>query len=402
MVREGRRGELHRGGDRGELSSARALDEFLRHIEAARFRWYPTAQEALAPGGALAYGFTANNRRELAFFDELTGHAGRRIPVLNVCDLDHRVGTGARTRTRLVLEDVVREFLRTRTSIRPGLFTHLCTFGTAVQGAVATFERARSPVLVVANDHSPAPVAYTSVARALGMTTVYVQHAEVTDIFPPLEFDLSVLRNRRSVEIYDSIGPVSGETVVARRQRGDWLGVDALRSRRLALTTAREVHAGLYPSRVFDEDRLRRLAGELVQSPGVASVHVKPHPRSEGAARILEGTGCEIVSETPGAPHVAICGTSSVAAELLAHGDLVFHDRELDDLSADYYGFQEAGLVDPFPPGRCPELFWRTAAADLPWNALGRYLAHLDVADNRELEEQALARVRDFTARIDR
>lgn len=406
VVQAGRRDELHRGGggDSGEISSVHALAEFLRHIDKARFRWYPTAQESLGPGGALAYGFTANNRREFMFFEELTNRTGQGIQVLNVCDLGHRVGTGVDTRIRLVLEDVAREFLRTRASIRPGLFAHLCKFGTSVQGAVATFEKSRSPLVVVANDHSPAPVAYTSVARALGLKTVYLQHAEVTGIFPRLDFDLSILRNRRSAEIYASIGPAAGEAVVARRQWGEWLTVDTLGSRRDGLAKAAEVRVGVYPSRVFDADRLRGLVGALLRSPGVASVHVKPHPGAEGIDSILEGTDCEIVSEIPDSPHVAICGTSSVAADLLAQGDLVFHDRQLDDLSADYYGFLEAGLVQALPPGRCPDFFWKVAgtSTSFPWNALGRYLAHLDISDNRVLEEGALASVRDFAAGIGR
>ncbi|MGO1226983.1 MAG: hypothetical protein ACTMH5_09135 [Brachybacterium sp.] len=403
VVQAGRREELQRGGDGdyGEISSVRALAEFLRHIDAARFRWYPTAHESLGPGGALAYGYTANNRREFMFFEELTNRTGQGIQALNVCDLDYRVGVGVDTRIRLALEDVAREFLRTRASIRPGLFAHLCKFGTSVQGAVATFEKSRSPFVVVANDHSPAPVAFTSVARALGLKTVYLQHAEVTGIFPQLEFDLSILRNRRSAEIYASIGPAAGEVVVARRQWDEWLTVDALGSRRIGLAKAAEVRVGVYPSRVFDADRLRSLVDALLKAPGVASVHVKPHPGTEGADNVLKGTGCEIVSEVPEMPHVAICGTSSVAADLLAHGDLVFHDHQLDDLSADYYGFLDAGLVQSLPPGPCPDFFWKVAATStsFPWSALGRYLAHLDISDNRVLEEQALASVRDFAAK---
>lgn len=386
------------------MSHVRAMEEFLRHLDGSRFRWYATAQEELAPGGALAYGFTANNRREFTFFEELTRRAGTRIPVLNVCDLQRSVGTRVDTRLRLVLEDVVREFLRTRTRIRPGLFAHLCTFGTSVQGAVATLERARSAVFVVANDHSPAPVAYTSVARALGMKTAYVQHAEVTDVFPPLDFDLSILRNRRSAEIYTSVGPVAGEMVVARRQWEHWLPVDTLRRRRERLARAAEVRVGLYPSRVFNADRLRSLVNALAASPGVTSVHVKPHPRAEEIDSALEGVDCEVISEVPDTPHVAICGTSSVVSELLAHGAIVFHDRMLDDLSADYYGFSQAGLVRLLPSGRCPDFFWKTAATDPDhrWNHLGRYLAQLDVPANRDLEESALASVRDFTTRIAR
>ncbi|MGP9583392.1 hypothetical protein ACT3TG_17350 [Brachybacterium sp. AOP35-5H-19] len=352
----------------------------------------------------MAYGFTANNRREFTFFEELTHRTGHRIQVRNMCDRDHRVGTGVDTRVRLALEDVVREFLRTRDSIRPGLFSHMCKFGTSVQGAVSTFKRARSPLIVVANDHSPAPVAYTSVARSFGLKTVYLQHAEVTDIFPGLEFDLSILRNRRSAEIYASIGQATGEIVVARRQWDRWLTVDALESRRLELGRADEVRVGVYPSRVFDAGRLQGLVAVLMKMPGVVAVHVKPHPSTEGIESILEGTGCEIVSEIPEGLHVAICGTSSVAADLLAGGHLVSHDRKLDDLSDDYYGFLGAGLVQPLPPGRCPDFFWKAAVSrtSFPWDELGRYLAHLDTSDNRVLDERALMSVREFAAEYSR
>ena len=57
VVQVGTGERIQRGdcGNFGELSSVRALDEFLRHIDSARFRWYPTAKERLSAGGALAY-----------------------------------------------------------------------------------------------------------------------------------------------------------------------------------------------------------------------------------------------------------------------------------------------------------------------------------------------------------
>jgi len=39
--------------------------------------------------------------------------------------------------------------------------------------------------------HSPKPVAFTKVAQYLGLETIYIQHAEVTENFPALDFETS-------------------------------------------------------------------------------------------------------------------------------------------------------------------------------------------------------------------
>ena len=63
-------------------------------------------------------------------------------------------------------------------------------------------------VMLFANDHSPNQVACSMVAKELQIPRIYIQHAEVTTLFPDLDFEISILRNEASREIYRQAGSI--------------------------------------------------------------------------------------------------------------------------------------------------------------------------------------------------
>ncbi len=109
----------------------------------------------------------------------------------------------------MILRDV-RAFYAGRHRITAGLVHQQVAYSKAALMFARSFAApdAVSPrAIVQANDHSPARVALSMVAKALGIPRIYVQHAEVSPAFPPLDMDHAVLRNARSLATYPRSAP---------------------------------------------------------------------------------------------------------------------------------------------------------------------------------------------------
>ena len=352
------------------------------HILTARLRSY-RPPNTLHGHEVLAYGYTANNKRELAFLQLLCNDVGADVVVENVCAWPYDVRVGIDPQLADDLMRAVDAVLGDRSQIAPGLLHQIGKFGTSVQSALDSLS-APAGVFAVANDHAPAPVGFAAVARARGFRTIYVQHAEVTSIFPPLDFDLSILRNAHSAEVYRALGPVQGEVVVAARHAGPWVSPHTVSAHQAALASRATVDVVLYPSSVLDANRFGRLSSELMANPSVSSLRVKPHPNAREPLPVIDAGDVEHLSDIPAELHVAICGNSSVVVELLERGCIVFQDVSLDGLTPDYYGFVAHGIAHAWSDDAAQGRFWADA---VPLGAkgqvtLGQYVGHLNTEQN--------------------
>lgn len=384
--------------DTGRIPSRRAFAYFVDHLGSAACRYHDIVGD-LGGTDVVGYAYTENNVRELSFLNRLFESNAFQVGVHNICDSRRRKRMGVEPELLSLLAKCVQKFLRRRVDVSPGMLQKLCKFGTSLQGAVDSLAGARVRVLVVANDHSPAPVAYTVYARWVGMRTIYLQHAEVSSVFPPLDFDLSILRNRRSLRVYASVGRVSGDVVVAARHESVIVEPDVLVDRRRKLVASAACTVVVYPSSVFERVRLVELLRRLSCNPSVVSVGVKVHPNSRDEIPNLELLGISLCSGVPDVPHVAICGNSSVVAELLARGCLVFQDFGLDRVTRDYYGFVRGGVAEDFGRFDAGTEFWADVVPEFGeagLSMLGDYLPEL----NRAGGESDFEKVSSSLARI--
>lgn len=62
--------------------------------------------------------------------------------------------------------------------------------------------------LINYNDHSPYNVMIHQIGKEYGITTIYIQHANVSVKFPPLYHDINLLFNQKSLDIYRSVGEI--------------------------------------------------------------------------------------------------------------------------------------------------------------------------------------------------
>lgn len=77
---------------------------------------------------------------------------------------------------------------------------------------IEILERSKSiKYLINYNDHSPYNVMIHQVGSKYNITTIYIQHANVSKKFPPLYHDINLLFNQKSLDTYRSVGKISNK-----------------------------------------------------------------------------------------------------------------------------------------------------------------------------------------------
>jgi len=297
------------------------------------------------PTEIVFFGKTVNNRNEFNFFIKLLEEHQVRASVRFFLE-DFSTTIVSMKSIEQIHSKVIEDALRfcSQGAMSPAELWYLYQYCAAYLSIRASYDTCKEalPVLgVVANDHSPSQVAFKAALEGYGVPMVYVQHAQVSKSFPPLDFYLSILRNDASLEAYREAGDVVGEIVVASRYPNSKIkSVPAV----LAELSGR-VSVGIYPTSQFDAKSLNSVAEELASNPSVADVFVKLHPNNKTTLNGSQRGGLRMVSAPPKHPHIAVVGNSSVALDLLAAGAPVFHVFALDTVEPDYYRFVSDGIT---------------------------------------------------------
>ena len=327
----------------------------------------------------IGYGSTANNKREFAFFSEWLNNYGYVINIENIAEKGkERYSLDAKCIYASLLI-VLDELFRGRNKITKSVLHQAINYTIAFVTAFLSLRNSQAKLFVVANDHSPIPVAFTMVARYLKIKDIYVQHAEVTSNFPKLDFLFSILRNKISSDIYCGKGEVGGDVVYVDRNKKiiSFLEIDDKINQ---LRRRNKPDVVLYPSSVLSRQGLHSLVDSLVNNKSINSFRLKPHPASRDK-ECFRSLNVEIISDIPSDPHVAICGNSAVVVELLAKGNLVYQFFEMDDVGYDYYGFVKASIANNMNLEDAKEKFWKiNSGNDISTirDGLGKYLPSIN------------------------
>ncbi|RUO71790.1 hypothetical protein [Idiomarina ramblicola] len=237
-------------------------------------------------------------------------------------------------------------------------------------------------LFVLANDHSPVPVAFWAAAKNLGIKTLYVQHAEVTESFPPLDFDFAILRNRASGEIYKRIEKNHCQMVFGARESRT-IDINSLMARRNIVEQREANCVVIYLTAIFNSENVTKLVRALKASTHIEHVSIKPHPSfwKVHDSNIFQNVA--LLSDHVDTPHIAVCGNSSVVLELLEKGNVVVQDFSLDDIKLDYYGFVRNGLVKEVNVKAICQGNVEALIAENSIEALSEYLPHLNNKRNK-------------------
>ncbi len=338
----------HGGEERHSLASSFA-DYLVKSI--SRVRVYNVSYSDV-----VSFGKTNNNLREFKFFCDLLREHNIKFSdarFLNDFVASRRKVYTSRSYIELISQET-RNYILEESGIFPEHLYQNLQYASTYISIMMTYQKNKNklPLLaVVANDHSPSQVGFTMAMEDLGVPTIYLQHAEVADTFPPLDYSVSILRNQISKDIYTKLGPIKGKVfVLSRNLNANFAGT---------LRAADRPTVGIYPTSRFEVSSLKRVVELLSQNSELSDYFVKLHPNSATVLTSEEKEEFRVVDSSPALPHVAIVGNSSVVTELLGQGIPVYQLFELDEVTPDYYGFVSAGLT---PEIVCADLatpFWK-------------------------------------------
>ena len=198
--------------------------------------------------------------------------------------------------------------------------------------------------IIVASDQDPFYRAALKQAKAYGIQTVYVQHAAVTNKFPPLDFTYSFLDGKESLNKYKEAGKVKGNIVLSGGVRFD-LAASYLREKT-------ENRIGVAINTIDDQNRVISLCYYLF-SKGYKIIF-RPHPtmgiktwkkwclnnkidfsdpKIENSFQFLSKINLLISNQSSIHLDAAICGVKSTLYN--------FSSGQQND----YYGFLSSGLI---------------------------------------------------------
>jgi hypothetical protein len=313
-------------------------------------------------------GNTKNNLREFYFFERICSSKGIKIRYQNYAD-NTRIAVWNLSRVQkeaaqTIVSDVIKFYLDCP-KITASLVHQQILYSRSFFSFLISFSRTgavKPAALVLANDHAPVRVALSMIMKGLGVPRIYLQHAEVTMSFPPLDFEYCVLRNKKSRDTYEAIGSVAGRVFVIPRYPEPFARDALIKPRGRAVTVV------IYPTSRIIVAELQQLLTNLRSNSAVGKILIKEHP---GAAKQLrhqiQVAGVEFAQAIPAEDHIAIVGNSSVAIELLHRGTPVYQNFDFDPVSRDYYGFVRSGLTFEINLAEMSSVFWRPYEADDRW-----------------------------------
>ena len=128
-------------------------------------------------------------------------------------------------------------------------------------------------VIVFANDHIMQNLCLIHFAKEYNISTIYTQHASITDRFPSLQFTYSFLDGMESWEKYKKIGDVNGKIFLSGSPRFDI--INTIKQQR---SLKKRIGIAL---NIWDSNEFVMQLCTYIQSKCDKSIIVRPHPALE-------------------------------------------------------------------------------------------------------------------------
>lgn len=203
--------------------------------------------------------------------------------------------------------------------------------------------------IVFANDHNADARAMLLAAKTLGIKTIYIQHASVSPMFPPLQFDLNLLEGQDALDKYKACGPVAGQVKLIGMPKAD--AYVPFRN------TSKEIkRIGIGCNLMDDVAEVDTLVKKLTTEFPELHILLRPHPRdTRNFGKIIKLSSNISLSNSNMVPtfdylrqiDVQVSGNSGIHLEaVLLNVWSIFYDFNPKHKLEDYYGFVEHGLVE--------------------------------------------------------
>lgn len=210
------------------------------------------------------------------------------------------------------------------------------------KAALAILKKGKPKALVFSNDHGPHMRVFLWAAKKAGIPTIYLQHASVSEYFPPLRFDLSLLEGRDSLQKYQACGAVEGDIKLIGMPKFDRYASKKNQSKKIS-------RIGLCVSLLDEKKRILSVVRALqIHLPAIA-LSFRPHPREERsfdlpAKVLISDSKTEEIFDFLQRQDLIIAGDTSTHLEAVLL-NIVSVYFPLNDTLSDYYGYVKNGLV---------------------------------------------------------
>lgn len=304
---------------------------------------------AIAPGSVV---FFANSKNE---YDSLS-------PVCSRMEDGHFIGTWGRARNNLnlflsylvglaflprVLGHMRRSQGYQRVSFSYILDQYLIGYGVYCVGRL-WFRASRPALFVVANHLVAINRALLKAAQQESIPTLYVLHATISDIYPPLNMDYALLEGMDTLRKYDVLGQTRAKAFLVGMAKHDrYCG---------HINTSSEVRTvGVCINGLDPSHRVEELCERIAASFPMVRTIVRPHPADRRGKRWVQLANklgfeysdwrTEAAFEFLARVDVNIAGESGIHLEA-ALSNVVPLYYDFDAKKLDLYGFLRNGLVD--------------------------------------------------------
>lgn len=203
--------------------------------------------------------------------------------------------------------------------------------------------------IIFANDHTADARAMLMAAKTMGIKTVYIQHASVSRIFPPLQYDLNLLEGQDSLEKYKACGAISGVVELIGMPKAD-----AYFHYRNTNNQIKTIGIGANLMDLTTE--IRQVVTQLAAAFPELQIILRPHPRDKRDFSFIHEFGAQVrLSDGRQVPtfdflrqiDVLVAGNSGIHLEaVLLNVWSVYYNFNPTENLQDYYGYVANGLSD--------------------------------------------------------
>lgn len=213
-------------------------------------------------------------------------------------------------------------------------------------------KRSNPKLVIVANDHSAPTVALCSLARTLDKKTCYIQHGPVTDNFPPLDYDLSILFSEAAKAVYDASADRNG----SRKAENNEICILPEFDRPFSEISvpSEPLNANIALSYFSNVRAVKLTIEQMLRDTRISKISIKQHPRSTADLKNLVSENVEVLPKKTSITEIArssdfcVVSNSGVALAYLHHGCPTFYKNLELDTPQDYYGFVAKGITPDY------------------------------------------------------
>lgn len=213
------------------------------------------------------------------------------------------------------------------------------------EACVSILRKGKPKAIIFANDHTIKVRGLVLAAQTLGVPTIYIQHASVSQYFPPLEFDLNLLEGEDTLKKYQQIGAIKGEVALVGMPKFD--GYEDKRNRSTEIK-----RIGVCGNILDEESEVLELIHALKDAFPSMKISYRGHPRDQRRLKLPRGVAVsdakqEMIFDFLCNQDLIIAGNTSTHLEATLLNILsIYYQFPSERLDEDYYGFVANGMID--------------------------------------------------------